>query len=218
MPATTGGSHRQGGTPAGCGVLGKALLAWGWGSSASGEGAEAPLPLRLGVSLGRREFTRGCGAWKAAQCQRGPWCGGCDEPRALGPGTQAHECSGPSSGQRRGTAATRTPVTETYLGLPPPTFQLVPLGKLSQGLAWAGLTTDNARGEAWEGTEMDWETPCRQARGQAASGPVSAGHEGASLRAPPRGAPQYTGTPSTPCFLEASTRGSILTAGPYTEA
>lgn len=155
MPATTGGSHRQGGTPAGCGVLGKALLAWGWGSSASGEGAEAPLPLRLGVSLGRREFTRGCGAWKAAQCQRGPWCGGCDEPRALGPGTQAHECSGPSSGQRRGTAATRTPVTETYLGLPPPTFQLVPLGKLSQGLVWAGLTTDNARGEAWEGTEMD---------------------------------------------------------------
>lgn len=101
---------------------------------------------------------------------------------------------------------------------PPPTFQLVPLGKLSQGLAWAGLTTDNARGEAWEGTEMDWETPCRQARGQAASGPVSAGHEGASLRAPPRGAPQYTGTPSTPCFLEASTRGSILTGGPYTEA
>lgn len=172
----------------------------GWGSRWGGESSRGAVELgrRLSASVGR-----GVGA---------------DEPRALGPGTQAHECSGPSSGQRRGTAATRTPVTETYLGLPPHTFQLVPLGKLSQGLAWAGLTTDNARGEAWEGTEMDWETPCRQARGQAASGPVSAGHEGASLRAPPRGAPQYTGTPSTPCFLEASTRGSILTGGPYTEA
>lgn len=200
---------------------------WGaWESSARlglgqlrvcGEGAEAPLPLRLGVSLGRRVHE---GLWSLeggsvpawavvwGLTSRGPWDPG---PRPMSAQGLPVARGG---GQQLPGRQSQRPIS----GCPPPTFQLVPLGKLSQGLAWAGLTTDNARGEAWEGTEMDWETPCRQARGQAASGPVSAGHEGASLRAPPRGAPQYTGTPSTPCFLEASTRGSILTAGPYTEA
>lgn len=173
----------------------------GWGSRWGGESS------RGAVKLGRR-LSASVGRGVGAVTSRGPW-----DPRPRPMSAQGLPVARGGGQQLPGRQSQR-PIS----GCPPPTFQLVPLGKLSQGLAWAGLTTDNARGEAWEGTEMDWETPCRQARGQAASGPVSAGHEGASLRAPPRGAPQYTGTPSTPCFLEASARGSILTAGPYTEA
>lgn len=77
----------------------------------------------------------------------------CDEPRP-----QACACSGPPNGQRLGIA-----VRDTSQVAHP---QLVPVGKLGQGWAWAGLTTDNAHGEAWEETEMDRETPPMEAQGE----------------------------------------------------